>query len=93
LRPKQPKYQRIGCLANSPDGCGSSLSFETTQASTINKRFWVFAERSTNKFSNSVADLDFDCRGSFEPDLFAWLGLDGEGSCSFGGECRMSRFA
>jgi hypothetical protein len=52
--PKQLKYQRIGCLANSPDGCVGSLSFQTTQASAINKCLWVFADRSTTKFSNSV---------------------------------------
>jgi hypothetical protein len=52
---KQLKDERIGRLANSSDRCVGSLSFQATQASAIDKRFWILAYGSTTKLGNSVA--------------------------------------
>jgi hypothetical protein len=52
---KQLKDEWIGRLANSPDRCVGSLSFQATQASAIDKRLWILAYGSTTKLGNSVA--------------------------------------
>jgi hypothetical protein len=52
---KQLEDERIGRLANSPDCCIGSLSFQPTQASAIDKRFWIFAHGSTTELGNSLA--------------------------------------
>jgi hypothetical protein len=52
---KQLKDERIGRLANSSDRCVGSLNFQATQASAIDKRFWILAYGSTTKLGNSVA--------------------------------------
>jgi len=52
---KQLEDEWIGRLANSSDRCVGSLSFQATQASAIDKRFWILAYGSTTKLGNSVA--------------------------------------
>jgi hypothetical protein len=52
---KQLEDEWISRLANSSDRCVGSLSFQATQASAIDKRFWILAYGSTTKLGNSVA--------------------------------------
>src|SRR5262249_18253877 len=52
---KQLEDEWIGRLANSPDRCVRSLSFQAPQASVIDKRLRILAYGSTTKFGNSVA--------------------------------------
>jgi hypothetical protein len=52
---KQLEDEWISRLANSSDRCVGSLSFQATQASAIDKRFWILAYGSTTKLGDSVA--------------------------------------
>jgi hypothetical protein len=52
---KELKDEWIGRLANSPDRCVGSLSFQVTQASAIDKRLRTLAYGSATKLGDSVA--------------------------------------
>jgi hypothetical protein len=54
LGAKQLEDERIGRLADSPDGFVRSLGFQARKASASHELLWILADGSTTKLDNSV---------------------------------------